>query len=115
MTMQILEQPKQLTKKFSDILRNTKFKQCYGQEAGIWIKNGEPEMEARCAIGVLMTEYFGYDYFKSKHDGNKTTLSLELQDMLLSHNIHAGQIIELNDSRKLSFSEIADFLESKGL
>ena len=113
---QQLVQLQQQVKKFSDILRHTKFEQCYGQEAEILNVIGEPEprIQKRCAIGVIMTEFFGVDY--NKDDIYKKTKAREkLNKILAQHNIDQWAIAELNDYDRLTFPQIAFVLESKGL
>jgi hypothetical protein len=106
--------PKQITRKFSDILLHTKFKQCYGHEANQWFHNGEPVIQERCAVGVLMSEFFGVDY---ANDSSiyKTEKREELQKILIEHGLIIGDIIVKNDHERQTFSQIADFLESVGL
>jgi hypothetical protein len=121
--MQILEQPvleipkhtKQLLKQktFSSVLRNTKREQCYCNEA---------IGEKRCAIGVIMEELYGFDYGSKWQGAYRLHREVEwlkyrkqLENVLKDHGLWSTHIQLFNDADKLSFSEIANFLESKGL
>jgi hypothetical protein len=119
---QILEYPKQILQtvqqlKFSTILKNTTRKKCMGEEA---------EGEKRCAIGVIMEEYYGFNYDKyidrdfglspAHMDDTEYDLSREiLENMLEKHGVYGWQISDRNDEYRWSFKHIANWLESKGL
>ena len=47
-----------------------------------------------------------YGYLKAK---------IELHYTLLKHGLDSGDLVKMNDEQNKTFSEIADFLESKGL
>ena len=85
--------------KASQILRNTKLQQCKG------VYNSGDKY---CAIGVLMN-HFGYRKIGDDiyDDAIRKTRSL-------LNGVPDGKISLMNDDGA-TFSEIADFLESKGL
>jgi hypothetical protein len=101
---QILEPPKQILKTLSSVLRNTKIEQCFGDIA---------DGQKRCALGVILTEYYGVDctnpYFF------ETPGNISLTGLLRQHRASASEIVDRNDNREQTFSEIADYLEAHGL
>lgn len=85
--------------KASQILRNTKLQQC----TGIYNKG-----DKYCAIGVIMN-HFGYNKIG---DDIYDEAMRKAEDLL--GDIMTGEITIMNDNGA-SFSEIADYLEERGL
>jgi hypothetical protein len=105
-TFSVLEPPIQTEKKLYEVLRETKFKQCFGQ-----LNRSEDEY---CALGVLL-QYYGYDFsdlqaftdpkHKNYHIRNK------LFKRLSDGGVTSGDITIRNDKRGYSFLDISKFLE----
>jgi hypothetical protein len=105
-TFSVLEPPIQTEKKLYEVLRETKFKQCFGQ-----LHRSENEY---CALGVLLHHY-GYDFsnleafrdpsHKNYHIRNKLFKILE------DGGVTSGDITIRNDRRGYSFLDISKYLE----
>lgn len=95
--------------KASTILRNTKIKQAIGTRI-----DSDGSM---CAIGVLQHEMFGWD--KSWTSDSYFESDRKIQEMLADVGMHVHDVCELNNGwterGSVSFAELADILEEKGL
>ena len=96
-------------KKASEILRQTKIQQYHGG-----FTDG---IEKFCAMGAVYAEY-GWDG-KYNWDANDFVIiggQLGFSDGIHEYCTHeAICVIQMNDMNKKSFSEIADYLEERGL
>jgi len=105
---------KKLFRKASEILRTTKIQQHYGG-----FSDGKGKY---CAIGAVYAEY-GWDpndYWSDSYwrieDFNIIGGQLGFSDGIHEYSTYEGSdVIRMNDMNKATFSEIADYLESKGL
>ena len=118
MKQELIQLQKQVFKKASEILRTTKIEQHRG-----WFSNSlTGDGKKFCAMGAIYKEY-GWDgkYDKSnftKEDFSIITYELGLCDIPNSKNMVGqigGDIIDMNDIDGDSFTEIADWLEERGL
>ena len=97
--IQVLKEETQL--KLSQILRHTNYRQYYGHYG---IGN------TVCALGAI-ARYFGWD-----GDYNPRSRSpSEIVESVIPEQIVRDQIISMNDDSRKTFSEIADWLEERGL
>jgi hypothetical protein len=102
---QILEAPKQVLRKASEILRNTKCVQYFGG-----LRNSDNTRF--CALGVILHD--GYGWSGDERDLNdmdidKFAASLGLDGITQRH------IVRMNDTFHYDFNRIADWLEREGL
>ena len=87
----------------SQILRETKIEQNFGS-----LSNGDGKF---CAVGVLYN-YLGWDGISD------SDLIGDERPLLRDLGVHAHTVIEIfdmNDCMRWSFSQIADWLEERGL
>ena len=110
MKQKLILETEKLFRKASEILRQTKLVQTYGTFSD--------EKGKFCAMGAVYAEY-GWD---GKSNWDKMDFNIIGEQLgFYDGNSHeyctddGCTILHMNDTNRLSFSEIADYLETKGL